>query len=55
MGEVDGINIVRNSSLWSDAVFEKEVILDEIDFETSSLESESTLSLLSRKLDERLS
>ena len=31
---------MRNSSLWSDAVFEKEVILSEFDFETSSLEFE---------------
>ena len=31
-------NIVRNSSLWSDVVFEKEVIFHEFDFVTSSLE-----------------
>ena len=31
---------MRNSSLWSDAVFEKEVIFHQFDFETSSLEFE---------------
>ena len=34
------LNIVRNGSLWSDVVFEKEVIFHEFDFETSSLELE---------------
>ena len=34
------LNIVRNSSLWSEVVFEKEVIFHEFDFETSSLEFE---------------
>ena len=33
-------NIVRNGSLWSDIVFEKEVIFHEFDFETSNLEFE---------------
>ena len=33
-------NIVRNGSLWSDVVFEKEVNSHEFDFETSSLEFE---------------
>ena len=33
-------NIVRNSSLWSEVVFEKEVNFHEFDFETSSLEFE---------------
>ena len=31
---------MRNGSLWSDVVFEKEVIFHEFDFETSSLELE---------------
>ena len=31
-------NIVRNGSLWSDVVFEKEVIFHEFDFKTSDLE-----------------
>ena len=46
MGEVDGINIVRNGSLWSTIVFEKEVTFHEFDFETSDLEldvSKSTI------------
>ena len=38
------LNIVRNGSLWSDVVFEKEVIFHEFDFETSSLEFEVTKS-----------
>ena len=33
-------NIVRNGSLWSGVVFEKEVIFHEFDFETSDLEFE---------------
>ena len=33
-------NIVRNGSLWSDVVFEKEEIFHYFDFETSSLEFE---------------
>ena len=31
-------NIVRNHSLWNNVVFEKEVILQEFDFETSELD-----------------
>ena len=33
-------NIVRNSYLWSDVVFKKEVIFHEFDFQTSNLEFE---------------
>ena len=36
MGEVD----VRNGSLWSDVVFEKDVIFHEFDLENSDLEFE---------------
>ena len=35
---------MRNSSLWSDAVFEKEVIFHEFDFETSELDFEDSKS-----------
>ena len=35
-------NIVRNSSLWSDVVFEKEVIFHELDFEISDLDRGAT-------------
>ena len=45
-GEVDSINIVRNSSLWSDVVFEKEAISLEFDLETSSLEFDSVFSFI---------
>ena len=31
-------NIVRNGSLWSNIVFEKEEMFNEFDFETSDLE-----------------
>ena len=41
MGEVDSIKYVRNGSLWSDVVFEKE-----LDFETSDLEFEVSKSTL---------
>ena len=34
------LDIVRNSSLWSDIVFEKSVIFHKFDFETSDLELE---------------
>ena len=33
-------NIVRNSSFWSNVIFEKEVIFHEFDFETSDLDFE---------------
>ena len=38
--------IVRNGSLWSEVVFEKEVIFHEFDFETSDLEFEVSKSSL---------
>ena len=39
-------NIVRNGSLWSAIVFEKEVIFHEFDFETSDLELEVSKSTI---------
>ena len=42
------LNIVRNSSLWSDVVLETEVIFHEFDFETSSLELEVSKSTIEK-------
>ena len=39
-------NIVRNSTLWSALVFEKEVIFHEFDFETSDVELEVSKSTI---------
>ena len=65
------VYIVRNGSLWSNVVFEKQAIFHELDFETSDLELRSRnqasasaqlyvtrvffLSLLSRNFNDRLS
>ena len=37
---------MRNHFLWSDVVFEKEVIVNEFDFETSDLELEVSKSTI---------
>ena len=45
---------VRNSSLCSDVVFEKEVIVHEFDFETSSLEFEVSKSSIRKQTQLRV-